>query len=101
VILNGLPRAYLGFYFTPPPPEMSYSYNAKKLPPGFSCDCAIAQPEGYNGHAVILNIARDASGQAWAMAEHGRFPMDDQCVRRRMISDKPLKNAPFVFDPNP
>ena len=78
---------------------MSYTYDAKRLPPGFTWDCAIAQPEGYNGHAVILNIARDPNGQAWAMAEHGRFPMDDQCVRRRMISDKPLKNAPVVFDP--
>lgn len=78
---------------------MSDNYNANILPPGFTWDCAIAQPEGYNGHAIIMNVARDSDGQAWAMAPSGRFRMDDQCVRRRMISDKPLKNAPVVFDP--
>ena len=78
---------------------MPYTYNAKKLPPGFTWVCAIARPEGYNGHAIVCNVAKDPNGQHWGMSEHGRWPMAPDQMKRWKISEKPLKQAPFTFDP--
>lgn len=78
---------------------MPYTYNAKILPPGFTWVCAIAGPDGYNGHAYVANVTKDPNGQHWGMGKHGRWPIDAEQVKRRMISEKPLKQAPFTFDP--
>lgn len=75
------------------------SYDPKKLPDGFRWVGAVAGPDGYNGHAMLANVAMDSNKELWCFAAAGRYRVSNWWFNKRQISDHPLIQAPLKFDP--
>jgi hypothetical protein len=70
-----------------------------KLPEGAKWVGAIAFPDGYVGHAHVANVYRRQDDQLIVCSLHGRYRIHDNFLRERLISGRPLANAPVRLNP--
>jgi hypothetical protein len=77
----------------------NYIYSPHILPDDCEWVGAIANADGFNGHAYVANVVRCPQNTLWVFTVHGRFRINEDFFSRKKISDSAVIGAPYHLNP--